>query len=88
MTRTRIELPEELHAQALALAEATGRTIEAVLAEAVAQGLAHDRWFPIEVERGRRFAAAGRFAAPAEVEAVWARVTAPKALAEAEAEAE
>ena len=58
MAFTTIELPEELHAQALALAETTGRTLEDVLAEAVAQGLAHDRWFRIEVERGRRSAAA------------------------------
>lgn len=86
MAFTRIELPEELHAQAQALAETTGRTIEDVLAEAVAQGLAHDRWFRTEVERGRRSAAADRFAAPAEVEAMWMRVTTPEALAEAEAE--
>ena len=43
MAFTRIELPEGLHAQAQALAETTGRTIEDMLAEAVAQGLAHDR---------------------------------------------
>lgn len=84
MTFTGIELPEELHAQALALAETTGRALEDVLAEAVAQRLAHDRWFRIEVERGRRSAAMGRFAAPAEVEAMWARVTTLEALAGAD----
>ena len=73
ITFTRIELLEELHARARALAQTTGRTPEDVLAEAVAQGLAHDLWFRVEVEMGRRSAAAGHFAAPEKVEAMWAR---------------
>ncbi len=56
---TTITLPDELHAQVQALAETTGRTPEDVLAEAVVQGLAYDRWFREQVEIGRRSAEQG-----------------------------
>lgn len=71
MTTTAIELPDELRAQAEALAETTGRSLTEVLTEAVAQGLAYDRWFRAAVEEGMRSAAEGRFASPEEVEAMW-----------------
>jgi predicted transcriptional regulator len=88
MTSTTIQLPDDLHAQAQALAETTGRTLEEVLTEAVAQGLAYDRWFVASVEQGLLSTRAGRFASPEEVDAMWNRLTTPEAMAEAEAEAE
>jgi predicted transcriptional regulator len=88
MTTTTIELPDQLRAQAEALAATTGRSLAEVLTEAVAQGLAYDRWFRAEVEEGLRSTVEGRFASPAEVEAMWERLTTPEAMAEAEAELE
>jgi predicted transcriptional regulator len=58
-TTTTVTLSKNLHDQVRALAEATGRTFEEVLAETVAQGLAYDRWFRAEVEKGVRSAAQG-----------------------------
>ena len=52
MTTTTIELPDELRAQAEALARTTGRT----LAEAVSQGLGYARWFRAQLEEARRSA--------------------------------
>jgi predicted transcriptional regulator len=74
MTTTTIELPDELRAQAEALAATTGRSLAEVLTEAVAQGLAYDRWFRAEVEEGLRSTAEGRFASPEEVETMWERL--------------
>jgi predicted transcriptional regulator len=88
MTSTTIELPDELRAQAEALAATTGRSLAEVLTEAVAQGLAYDRWFRAEVEEGLRSTAEGRFASPEEVEAMWERLTTPETMAEAGAELE
>jgi predicted transcriptional regulator len=56
---TTITLPDDLHAQLRALAERTGRTVEEALVETVAQGLAYDRWFRAEVEKGMRSAEVG-----------------------------
>jgi predicted transcriptional regulator len=64
MTTTTIELLDELRAQAEALAATTGRSLAVVLTEAVAQGLAYDRWFRAEVE---------------EVETMWERLTTAEA---------
>ncbi|HXT33941.1 MAG TPA: hypothetical protein VN837_00060 [Chloroflexota bacterium] len=75
---TTVTLPESLHAQVRALAERTGRT--------VAQGLAYERWFREEVEEALRSTASGHFVSPAEVEAMWSRITTPEAIAQAEAE--
>lgn len=83
---TTVTLPDDLHAQVKELAATTGRTLEDVLAETVAQGLAYDRWFRAEVEEALRSTAAGHFASPEEVEAMWNRLTTPEAMAEAEAE--
>ena len=54
MTPTTIELPDDLREQAQILANTTGRTLEAVLTEAVAEGLAQERWLRAAVEEGRR----------------------------------
>lgn len=86
MTTTTIELPEVLRAQAEALARTTGRSLAEVLAEAVGQGLAYDRWFHEQVEQALGSTAAERLASPEEVEAMWRRLTTPEAMAEAEAE--
>jgi predicted transcriptional regulator len=83
---TTVTLPDDLHAQVLELAAGTGRTVEEVLAEAVAQALVYDRWFRAEVEKGVRSTDAGRLASPEDVAAMWDRLTTPEAMAEAEAE--
>jgi predicted transcriptional regulator len=83
---TTVTLPDDLHAQVLELAAGTGRTVEEVLAEAVAQALVYDRWFRAEVEKGVRSTDAGRLASPEDVAAMWNRLTTPEAMAEAEAE--
>ena len=83
---TTVTLPDDLHAQVLELAAGTGRTVEEILAEAVAQALAYDRWFRAEVDKGIRSTNAGRLASPEDVEAMWDRLTTPTAMAEAEAE--
>jgi len=85
---TTITLPDGLHAQLRALAESTGRTVEEVLAEAVAQGLAYDRWFRAEVEKGMRSAQVGPLI-PADQ--VWEELLqrgflTPEAIAQADAE--
>jgi len=85
---TTVTLPDSLHAQVRALAERTGRTVEEVVAETVAQGLAYERWFREEVEEALRSTAAGQFVPPAEIEAMWSRLTTPESMAQAEAETE
>src|SRR5437763_7079016 len=81
MTTMTIRLPEDLRAQAQELAQATGRTLDDVLAEAVAQGLSYDRWFRSEVEQGLRSTNSEQFASPEEVEEMWNRLTTPEAMA-------
>ena len=88
MTSITIQLSDDLHAEAQALAQTTGRSLEEVLAEAVAQGLAYDRWFRAEVAKGHRSAERGPLI-PAE--RVWADLLrrgllTPEAISEAEAE--
>lgn len=56
MTTTTIELPDDLQAQAEALARTTGSSLAEVLTEAIAQGLAYDRWFREQVGEGQRSA--------------------------------
>jgi predicted transcriptional regulator len=73
-----ITLPDNLHAQVRALAETSGRTVEEVLAETVAQGLAYDRWFRAEVQKSLLSTEAGQLATPEEVEAMWHRLTTPE----------
>ena len=89
-TATTIPLPNDLHAQAQALATTLGRTLEEVLTEAVAQGLAYDHWIRAEAEKGRRSAEHGPLI-PAEQ--VWSDLLqrgmlTPEAIAQADAEAE
>jgi predicted transcriptional regulator len=83
---TTVTLPDDLHAQVLELAAGTGRTVEEVFIEAVAQALAYDRWFRAEVEKSMHSMAAGRLASPEDVEALWDRLTTPEAMSAAEAE--
>lgn len=86
MNTMMIQLPDDLRVQAEELAQATGRTLDEVLAEAVAQGLAYDRWFRAAVQEALDATAAGHLAASEEVEAMWNRLTTPEAMAEADAE--
>lgn len=67
MTPTIIQLPDDLHARARALARTTGRTLEEVLTEAVAQGL--------------RASQAGHVASPDAAEDMWNRLTVPGDMA-------
>jgi predicted transcriptional regulator len=76
MVPTTIQLPDSLHAQAQALAETTGRTLEEVLTGAVAQGLAYERWFVAAVEESLASTRAGQLVPPEEVEAMWNRLAA------------
>jgi predicted transcriptional regulator len=87
---TAITLPDDLHAQVQALAETTGRPLEAVLAEAVAQGLAYDRWFRAEVETGMRSAAQGPLIPAEEVWKTFLQrgLLSPEAIDQVEAEAD
>ena len=64
MRPTLIQLPDDLHAQAQALARTTGRTLEEVLTEAVEQGL-----------RSRRVR---RSTPAADADNVWKRLTMPE----------
>ncbi len=86
MTTTTIHLPADIYGQAQLLARTTGRTLDEVLVEAVAQGLAYDRWFRSAVQEALDATKAGQLAAPEEVEAMWNRLTTPEAMAQAEAE--
>lgn len=86
MIATTINLPDEVRAEAEAFAKTTGRSLAEVLTEAVAQGLAYERWFREEVEEALRSTEAGHLATPEEVEAMWQRLTTPETMAEAEAE--
>ncbi len=69
MTTATIELPDDLHAQVQEMAQTTGRPVTELLAEAVAQDLAYDRWFRTEVVKGPRSTETGRFVSPEEMEA-------------------
>ena len=86
MTSTIIRLPDDLHAQAQALARTTGRTLEEVLTDAVAQGLAYDHRFVAAAEEGRRSTQTGNVASPAEVEDMWNRLSTPEDLTAAESD--
>ncbi len=86
MTTTTIELPDELYAQVQELAQATGRPVRELLADAVAQGLAYDRWFRARVAAGLSSVESGQHVSSEEVEEIWNRLTTPEAMAEAEAE--
>ena len=85
---TMIALPDDLHAQVRALAQDTGRPLEVVLAEAVAQGLAYDRWFRAEVEMGMRSAEQGPLLPAEEVwdDLMRRGLLTPEAIAQIEAE--
>jgi predicted transcriptional regulator len=87
---TTVTLPDSLHAEVRALAERTGRTVEEVVAETIAQGLAYERWFREEVEQGMRSAQEGPLL-PADQ--VWddllrRGLLTPEAISQAEAETE
>lgn len=86
MTTTTIHLPADIYSQAQTLARTTGRTLDEVLVEAVAQGLAYDQWFRSAVQEALDATKAGQLAGPDEVEAMWNRLTTPEAMAQAEAE--
>jgi predicted transcriptional regulator len=59
MTSATIQLPDNLMERAVQLARATNRSVEDVLSEAVADGLAYDRRLRTAVAEGRKSAAKG-----------------------------
>lgn len=56
MTSATIQLPDSLMERAVQLARATNRSVEDVLSEAVAEGLAYDQWIRSAVSEGRKSA--------------------------------
>ncbi len=91
MTSTTIHLPDDTLKQVQDLATSTHRTVEEVLTAvtvaAVAKAVAYEVWFRAEVEKGLRSVEEGRLVPPEEVDAMWARLTTPEAVAEVEAQA-
>jgi predicted transcriptional regulator len=87
---TTVTLPDSLHAEVRALAERTGRTVEEVVAETIAQGLADERWFREEVEQGMRSAQEGPLLAANQVwdDLLRRGLLTPEAITQAEGETE
>ena len=86
MSALTIQLSDDLRVEAETPARDTGRTLDEVLADAVTQGLAYDRWFRESVQEALDATAAGHLAAPGEVDAMWNRLTTHETMVEAEAE--
>jgi predicted transcriptional regulator len=59
MTSATIQLSDDLMERVIQLARATNRSVEHVLSEAVAEGLAYDQWLRTAVAEGRHSAANG-----------------------------
>jgi predicted transcriptional regulator len=73
MALTVIDVSDDVLAQARELARTTNRRMEEVLAEAVMQGLACDRWFREAVAEGQRSADMGPLIPAADVWADFVR---------------
>lgn len=55
-----LQVPPELEAKLTRLAVETGRTLEQVALDLLANSINHDEWFRTEVEKGRTSAREGR----------------------------
>ena len=55
-----LQVPPELQAKLTRLAEETGRTVDQVALDLLANSVDHDEWFRREVEKGRASAREGR----------------------------
>jgi predicted transcriptional regulator len=66
-----IRIPEEIIAQYEAVAQATGRSRNALLVDALRDAIASEAWFVAAVQRGIAAADAGDFVPEAEMEALW-----------------
>ncbi len=55
-----LQVPPELEAKLARMAEGTGRTVDQVALDLLANSVDHDEWFRREVDTGRRSAREGR----------------------------
>ena len=55
-----LQVPPELEERLTRLAEGTGRTVDQVALDLLANSVDHDEWFRSEVEKGRVSAREGR----------------------------
>jgi RHH-type transcriptional regulator, rel operon repressor / antitoxin RelB len=85
MTTFSVRLDPEMKEQMAQLAQATGRSTNYLFNEAVREYLDRERWQLADIEAGMAELAAGDIATPGEVEAVFARISSPGALAQARA---
>ena len=85
MTTFSVRLDPEMKDQMAQLAKATGRSTNYLFGEAVREYLERERWQLADIEAGMAELAAGDLATPEEVEATFARLTTPAALAQARA---
>jgi predicted transcriptional regulator len=80
-----VRIDPEMKEQMIQLAQATGRSTNYLFNEAVREYLERERWQLADIEAGMAELAAGDLATPEEVEATFARITNPVALAQARA---
>jgi len=81
-----MNVPNDIEDRFEALAQATGRQQEDLLAEALTRYLDEELRDLAEIEEGLREADAGLFVPDEEMASFWARVTTPDAIARAEQE--
>ena len=55
-----LQLPRELEAKLSRLVAQTGRTVDQVALDLLANSMDHDEWFRAEIEKGRAAAREGR----------------------------
>ena len=80
-----VRLDPEMKAEMARLARATGRSTNFLFNQAVREYVERERWQLTDIEAGLAELAAGDVATPDEVEAAFARLTTPAALARARA---
>jgi len=85
MTTFSVRIDPEMKEQMAQLAQATGRSTNQLFGEAVREYLERERWQLADIEAGLSELAAGDLATAEEVDATFARLTTPAALAEARA---
>lgn len=78
-----IRLDPEVRVQMAHLAEATGRSTNFLINEAVREYLEKERWQIADIEQGLRELEAGDIATEEEAAAVFERITTPRALEQA-----
>jgi predicted transcriptional regulator len=64
-----LQVPHELEAKLSRLAAETGRTVDQVALDLLANSVDHDEWFRAEVKKGRTAAGEGRLLEHDDVEA-------------------